>query len=612
MSLDSITLAAMREELLEKFKEGKIVSLIQTKKYKIVLEINSAKPFSPIDSQKSTIFYLHISLDPSLPEIYFTKSVSRQKTIASPFLALLQNQLKGGKILDIQHPNFDRILHFIIQPYQKFGQLKNKILIMEFMGKHSNMILLKEDKTIETALKILDSKINRYREIMPGKIYVPPPAQNKINPLNIKSERFFDIFNSLITKNKELTLRKAIQDSFAGLNLQTAKEVIFQANLFPEKNLSEISQADLKVLWASFNEIMIKIKNHYFQPALFLEPSSKKIKAWSIIDSIQFTSFQRQTFADANSCLEFLFCKLEKDREILSLQNKIDQIIRKNHLKINNKINDCQKKLEEVKNCEHYKICGELIKANLSDIKRGNDEFRCINYYSPQQKNITIPLKQRLTPLENARLYFKKYRKAKDSFQIIFAQLKSHEDNIARLFELKKLFEQEINSLPGLLKIFHHLTELGWAKKGEASYSKKPQKEKNKNRLLPVKYISQDGWEIYVGKNNLQNDFLTFKLASGNDTWLHAKNIQGSHVIIRNKGEKHSLPLGTLIQAANLAAYFSKAKKDNKILVDYTFKKHVKKPKNAKPGMVIYSQEKSLWIQINAEEVRGMEKISQK
>ncbi len=150
---------------------------------------------------------------------------------------------------------------------------------------------------------------------------------------------------------------------------------------------------------------------------------------------------------------------------------------------------------------------------------------------------------------------------------------------------------------------------MGWAKKITAPL-KRPKKEKN--RLVPVKYISKDGWEIYVGKNNLQNDFLTFKLASGNDTWLHAKNIQGSHIIIKNKGSKQSLPLDTLIQAANLAAYFSKAKKDNKVLVDYTLKKHVKKPKNAKPGMVIYSQEKSLWIKIDSEEIRSMKKVSQK
>jgi len=602
MSLDSITLEAMRKELLDKVKEGKIISLIQTKKYKIIIEVK------PVKFLAST-FYIHISLDPSLPEIYFTELENRQKTISSPFLTLLQNQLKGGKILDVEHPNFDRILHFIIRPYQKFGKLPNKILVVEFMGKHGNVILLKEDKTIETAIKLIDFNISRYREIMPGKLYIPPPSQNKIDPLNINREGFFNIFNSLSAENKNLTLRKLIQDSFIGLSPQSAKEVVLQANLSPEKNVFETSEVDLEMLWTSFNRIVINIKNYNFQPALFLDPLSKKIKACTIIDSVQFPKYHKRTFNEANSCLESLFTELEKEGEILSMQNKLDQIIRKNMLKINNKINDCQKKLEEVKNCEKYKISGELIKANLSSIKRGDREITAINYYSPRQENITIPLNDKLTPLENARLYFKKYRKTKDSFQIIFEQLKNHQLKLAQLTELQKLYEQEINSLPNLLKIYNNLTKLGWAKKAAAPLKKA---KKETNRLQPAKYISKDGWEIYVGKNNLQNDFLTFKLASGNDTWLHAKNIQGSHIIIKNKGSKQSLPLGTLIQAANLAAYFSKAKKDNKVLVDYTFKKYVKKPKNAKPGMVIYSQEKSLWIKVDPEEIRSMKKVSQK
>jgi predicted ribosome quality control (RQC) complex YloA/Tae2 family protein len=608
MSLDSITLAAMRDELLDKFKEGKIISLIQTKKYKIIIEIKPDKPLiSDVATKKSEIFYIHISLDPSLPEIYFADAENRQKAISSPFLALLQNQLKGGKILDIQHPDFDRILHFIIKPYPKFGKLQNKTLVVEFMGKHGNIILLKEDKTIETAIKLIDSNINRYREIMPGKPYIPPPSQKKINPLKINHENFLNIFNSLSAENKDLSLRILIQDSFTGISPQSVKEVILQANLAPEKKLSETSQVELEMLWASFHRMVTNIKNHHFEPTLFLDPLSKKILAYSIIDSVQFPQCHKQTFSNTNSCLEYLFTELEKEKEILSIQNKLDQIIRKNMLKINNKINECQKKLEEVKNCENYKVSGELIKGNLSAIKRGDREITVINYYSSRQENITIQLNERSTPLENARLYFKKYRKTKDSFQVIFEQLKSHEHHLARLTELQKLYEQEINSLPNLLKIYNNLTKLGWAKKNAVAPLKKPKIAKN--RLAPVKYISKDGWEIYAGKSNLQNDFLTFKLASGNDTWLHAKNIQGSHIIIKNKGNKQSLPLNTLIQAANLAAYFSKAKKDNKVLVDYTFKKYVKKPKNAKPGMVIYSQEKSLWIKIDAEEIRNMEKV---
>jgi predicted ribosome quality control (RQC) complex YloA/Tae2 family protein len=610
MPLDSIALEAMRKELLGKFKEGKIISLIQTKRYKIIVELKPDKLFALNDTnKKSKNFYIHISIDPSFPEIYFTELKNKQKTISSPFLTLLQYQLKGAKIIDIMHPNFDRILHFIIRPYQKFGKAQNKILVVEFMGKHGNMILLKEDKTIESSIKLIDSNISRYREIMPGKLYIPPPSQNKIDPLNINREDFFNIFNSLSVENKGLSLWKLIQDSFIGISPQSAKEVVLQANLSPEMNASGAFTADLEMLWTSFNKIITNIKNYNFQPAFFLNPLSKKIEAWSIIYSVQFSEYHKRTFNEANSCLESLFTKLGKERETLSMQNKLNQIIKKNMFKITNKIKDYQKKLEEVKNCEQYKINGELIKANLTGIKKGDRETTVTNYYSPRQENITIPINDKLTPLENARLYFKKYRKTKDSYQIISEQLKNNQLKLDQLSELQKLYSQNSNSLSNLHKIYNNLAKLGWVKKAAASLKKT---KKETNRLGPAKYISKDGWEIYVGRNNLQNDFLTFKLASGNDTWLHAKNIQGSHIIIKNKGCKQSLPLDTLIQAANLAAYFSKAKKADKVLVDYTFKKYVKKPKNVKPGMVIYSQEKSLRIKVDPEEIKSMEKVSQK
>jgi len=602
VSLDSISLEAIRKELLDKFKDGKITNIIQTKKYKIIMEVkpNNFLALNGINKKRDT-FYIHISIDPSSMEIYFSESENTKETISSPFLNLLQNHLSGGKILDIKQPDFDRILHFIIQPYLKFGQTQNQILIIEFMGKHGNMILLKENTIIEGSIKLVDSNINRYREILPGKFYIPPPSQNKLNPLKINRKEFFNIFYSL--EDKSLNLWKLIQNNFIGISPQNAKEMVLQANLSPEKDVSNASQVDLEMLWTSFNIIKNNIKNHIFQPTIFLDPLSEKIKAYSLINSIQFPQYHKRNFKDANSCLGFLFTELEKEREILSIQNKLDQIISKNMLKINNKINYYQKKLEEVKNCEKYKINGELIKANLAGIKRGDTEIKVINYYSPRQEDITIPLNHKLTALENARLYFKKYKKTKDSLEIILEQLNNNQLKLAQLVEFHKLYKQYSNSLPNLLKIYKDLIKLGLSKKIIVPLKKQ---EKKKNKLLPAKYISKDGWEIYVGKNNHQNDFLTFKLASGNDIWLHPKNIQGAHVIIKNRGNKQSPPLETLIQAANLAAYFSKAKKENKVLVDYTLKKYVKKPKNAKPGMAIYSQEKSLLIKINLPEIKKL------
>ncbi len=602
MSLDSISLTAIRKELINIFKESKIINIFQTKKYKIIFEVKPIRALLPDNiSKKRKTFYIHISVNPSLSEIYFSESENDKEAISSPFLTLLQNHLIGGKILDIKHPDFDRILHFIIHPYLKFGQTQNKILIAEFMGKHSNLILLKENNIIEGSIKLVTSKINRYREIIPGKLYTPPPPQNKFNPLKINKKDFINIFYSC--NDRDLSLWQLLQNNFKGISQQSAKEIIFQAKLSPEENVLKVSQNELELLWLSFNRIIENIKNHNFHPAVFLDPLSEKIKTHSIIESVQFPKYDKLSFNDANSCLKYLFTELEKERDILSLKNKIDNIINKNVVKAKNKINIYQKKLEEVKNCEKYKLMGELIKSNLGHIKRGDREITTINYYSPHQENITIPLNNKLTPLQNAQSYFKKYRKTKDSFGIISKQLNNKKLKLTQLMEFQKLYKQNSDSLLNLIKIYNNLEKLGFTKKIKTTIKKR---KKGGNKLLPSKYISKDGWEIYVGKNNQQNDFLTLKFASGNDIWMHVKIIKGAHVIIKNKGNKQTPPLSTLIQAANLAAYFSKAKKENKVLIDYTLKKHVKKPKNAKPGMVIYSHEKSLLIKINPQEIKNM------
>ena len=601
MSLDSITLTAIRKELIDMFKDAKIVNIFQVKKYKIIFEIKPIRILPSYNTNSIKLFHIHISTDPSKMEIYFSEAENIKKTINSPFLALLQSQFIGGKILDIKHLDFDRILHFIIQPYLKFGKTKNITLVVEFMGKHSNMILLNENNIIEGSIKSITSKINRYREVIPGKLYTPPPSQNKLNPLEISKENFFNIFYSC--SDKELSLGHLLKNKLKGISPQSAKEIIFQANLLPDKKILEVSSRELEFLWSSLNRIIENIKHQHFNPTIFLDPQSRKIKTYSLIESRKSPRCNKLSFNDTNSCLKYFFTEEEKEREIISLKNKLKRIINKNMAKLNEKINIYQNKILEVKNCDRYKLMGELIKSNLGNIKRGEAKITTINYYSPQQEVITIPLNKSLTPLQNAQSYFKKYRKTKDSLKIISEQLNSNQEKLSQLEDLHKLYKQNSNSLSNLQEIYNKLVKLGLAKKVIAPVKKQ---KKERNKLKPTKYVSKDGWEIYVGKNNQQNDFLTLKLASGNDIWLHTKTIHGSHVIIKNKGSYQTPPLSTLLQAAQLAAYFSKARNEKKVLVDYTLKKYVKKPKNAKPGMVTYSHEKSLLIKIDPQAIKDI------
>ena len=591
--LDGLTLFAIKKELSDSFINSKIINISQTNKYKIIIEIKPKKELLPVSGQnKTNNAYIHISIHPSFPEIYFTNSIKTDTSISSPFLANLQTHLKGGKIIAITQPDFDRILYFTIKPFIRFGKIQDKRIIIEFMGKHGNIILVKGDGMIESSIKLISSEINRFREIIPGTSYIPPPSQNKLNPLNINKSSFFNILD--IANKEEVNLCQALQSSFKGLSRQSAKEIVLQADLLPEKKLVDASCIEFDQLWISFQKIISDIQNFNYNPIVFKSPDTKMVKSYSIINSLQFSRYDKRYFKEVNSCLAFYFRELTMERELFSLKNELSKIFNKNIDKIEYKMNDYKRKIKEVENCKNYKLNGELIKANLSSIKRGVKEITLINYFSSNREYVSIPLNIKLTPLQNAQMYFKKYRKIKDSYNTIFNFLKDNQAVYKKLHDLQLLYLQPGQSYAELMKIKLQLIKLGYIKK-----IKKGIKKKKKEISSPTRYISKDGWNIFVGKNSKQNDLLTLKLASGNDIWLHVKNINGSHVIIKNKGMGQTTPLDTLIEAANLAVYFSKAKNENKVQVDYTLKKHVKKPKNAKPGMVIYSQEKCLFISLD-------------
>jgi len=598
--LDGLTLLAIKKELSDSFINSKIINISQTDKYKIIIEIKPKKELLPVSMQDDTKnAYIHISIHPSFPEIYFTSSIKTNTSISSPFLANIQTHLRGGKIIAITQPDFDRILYFKIEPFIRFGKIQDKKLIIEFMGKHSNIILVKENGMIESCIKLISSKINRFREVIPGTNYIPPPSQNKLNPLNIDKSSFFKILN--IANKEELSLWQTLQSGFIGLSSQSAKEIVLQADILPGKKLIDASYIEFDQLWISFQKIISDIRNFNFNPVVFESPETKHIKSYSIINSLQFSEYDKYCFKEVNSCLTFYSKKLTMERKLFSLKKELSKIFNKNIDKIKSKMNDYERKIREVENCENYKLNGELIKSNLSSIKRGVKEIALINYFSPNREYISIPLNSKLTPLQNAQVYFKKYRKIKDSYHTIFNFLKDNRAVYEKLHDLQSLYLQPDQSYSELMKIKHQLIKLGYIKK-----IKKRIKKKKKEISSPTKYISKNGWNIFVGKNSKQNDLLTLKLASGNDVWLHVKNINGSHVIIKNKGMGQTPPLDTLIEAASLAVYFSKAKNENKVQVDYTLKKYVKKPKNAKPGMVIYSQEKCLFISLDLKIVKNI------
>lgn len=593
--LDGIIIFAIKNELSKFFTNSKILQIFQIDKYTITLKLKpEINRMTSSVKERNRNFFLYLSIHPSFPKLFF--STERPSiTINSPFLNSLHSNLEGGKIILIEQQNFDRVLHFIIKPFSRFGKIQNRALIAEYMGKHSNIILIREDSIIENSIKLVPSEINRFREIIPGSIYAPPPVQDKLNPLKTCKHVFQNLLDNSQSQNNPLW--KILQNNFRGLGRKNAMEIVCHAGISPYISFAEATAKDIENLWISFNKIFSNLREFNLSPKVFVSPETKGGITYSIFDTTQDFNDKKHHFNDINSCLSYYYKEFSLKKELTSLQNELSKIFNKILNRTKEKIEQYKSKMDEIEQCEKYRQYGELLKSNLHLIKRGKTSVNLHNYFSSEQDLIAVPLDKSLSPLGNAQRYFKKYRKVKGSYQTITKYLRKHSADYERITHLQQKYIRGYSKYSEILVIKQQLVNLGYIKEFKKSIKKKSRKE----TLLPSKYISREGWIIFVGKNSKQNDMLTLKIASGNDTWLHVKNLFGSHVVIKNKGTGQTPPLDTLIEAANLSVYYSKARKENKVQVDYTLKKYVKKPRHAKPGMVIYSQEKTLYISLDME-----------
>jgi len=593
--LDGIIIFAIKNELSKFFTNSKILQIFQIDKYTITLKLKpEINRMTSSVKERNRNFFLYLSIHPSFPKLFF--STERPSiTINSPFLNSLHSNLEGGKIILIEQQNFDRVLHFIIKPFSRFGKIQNRALIAEYMGKHSNIILIREDSIIENSIKLVPSEINRFREIIPGSIYAPPPVQDKLNPLKTCKHVFQNLLDNSQSQNNPLW--KILQNNFRGLGRKNAMEIVCHAGISPYISFAEATAKDIENLWISFNKIFSNLREFNLSPKVFVSPETKGGITYSIFDTTQDFNDKKHHFNDINSCLSYYYKEFSLKKELTSLQNELSKIFNKILNRTKEKIEQYKSKMDEIEQCEKYRQYGELLKSNLHLIKRGKTSVNLHNYFSSEQDLIAVPLDKSLSPLGNAQRYFKKYRKVKGSYQTITKYLRKHSADYERITHLQQKYIRGYSKYSEIIVIKQQLVNLGYIKEFKKSIKKKSRKE----TLLPSKYISREGWIIFVGKNSKQNDMLTLKIASGNDTWLHVKNLFGSHVVIKNKGTGQTPPLDTLIEAANLSVYYSKARKENKVQVDYTLKKYVKKPRHAKPGMVIYSQEKTLYISLDME-----------
>lgn len=583
MAYDGIVLHNVLFELNNKIIGGRIEKIYQPEKDEIRLHIikNGEK------------YQLLLSSNPSQPRIHLSRSKKKNPPQPSMFCMLLRKYLTSGKIIRLSQPGFERILDISIQAKNELGDNVIYRLIIEIMGKHSNVIFINENNKILDSIKRVSSDMSRIRQVMPGLCYVYPPSHNKKNPLVLNREQILDLL--LNYPSNDRMLYKAITNIFSGISYPVSREIIFRAGFDVDIPYSQMSDEGFCKIADCAYDIFNQVKKCDFCPTMWIYHDNP----------VDFSSLNLNINQPMEKfCDDSISHILDKYYSTKELIQKLNQKISNVKKIINKNLERCYKKLgiqldtlNKVKNRDQLKKKGELLTANIYRINKGLKQIELADYYNNNQP-IIIKLKENLTPAQNAQKYFKAYAKAKNSYKIVSQQLKINKVEINYL-------ESQLDNLDKCSSI-DDVEEIIYELKKERYIKDKQNKAKRPIvRSQPMHFVSSDKIDIYVGKNNAQNDYLTLKFAGNDDLWLHVKDVPGSHVIIRCKGK--DIPDNTLIEAAHLAAYYSRAKNSSNIAVDYTLKKNVKKPKGAKPGMVIYENYRTVFVTPDKEIIDGLD-----
>lgn len=575
MALDGLVIHSIVNELSSKLVGGKIDKIYQPEDDEIVLHIRNNKEN----------YKLILSSSASNPRVYLANNYKKENPINAPmFCMLFRKYIQGGNIVNVSQVGFERIIKISVESFDELKEKTTKDIIVEIMGRHSNIILIhsSDNKIIDSAKRIPPS-ISRVRQVLPGQTYYLPPEQDKINPLDdISKDTFINVLNSYTG-----SIFKSIYSKFLGVSPTIAKEICFRANINENVLVSELSNEELNSLYSTFNLLFTDIKHNNYNPCIVIDESLDKVIDFSCIDLNLFKHLSYIYNDSMSKILEdYYHTKDIKDR-IHQRSSDLRKSISIKLDRLYNKLSKQEEELLESENADIYKVNGELITSYIYMIEKGMDKVEVANFYDPDYKNITITLNKNLTPSENAQKYFKKYNKMKTAKIEITHQIEISKEEINYLENILLSIEN-CENLAELNDIREELIKVGYLRSSNKS------KKETKLTTSPHEFMSSDGFKILVGKNNKQNDHLTLKVANSDDIWMHTKNIPGSHVIIKTNG--NNVPDETILEGAMLAAFFSKGKMSSQVPVDYTKKKNIKKPNGAKPGMVIYETNSTVYV----------------
>ncbi len=568
MAFDGITVANLVRDLDRQLTGGRISKIAQTEADEILLTVKREKGQSR----------LLISASASLPLLYLTDQNKAAPATAPNFCMVLRKHMGNGRILSITQPGLERIVNIEVEHLDEMGDLCRRILIVELMGKYSNIIFTDEEHRIIDSIKHISGNISSVREVLPGRTYFIPDTVHKADPLSVQE----DFFTGVILAKPE-TVARALYTSLTGISPLMAEEITSRAGVESARPVQALSDPEKVHLWHTFCNFMEDIREGRFSPRIIYR-HDEPIE-YAAIPLTIYEDCEQRTGADISQVLETYYREKSVLTRIRQKSTDLRKIVQ-TALERNVKKYELQKKqMKDTEKREKYRIWGELIQAYGYSVEPGAKTLEAENYYD-DNKPVSIPLDPTLSPQENAVKYFDRYNKLKRTHEALTTLLEETSQEIDHLRSVQvalEIAQQEAD----LSQIKMELTESGYIRRHGTPQGKKP-----KITSKPFHYISSDGFDIYIGKNNLQNEELTFKFADGGDWWFHAKGTPGSHVIVKSGGRE--LPDRVFEEAGALAGYYSSERKAAKVEIDYIQRKHVKKPAGAKPGFVIYHTNYSL------------------
>lgn len=571
MAFDAFMVSALVKEFNEKLTGGRVNKIAQPEKDEIIFTIKNYDNFK-----------LLLSCNASLPIARLTDENKQAPITAPAFCMLLRKHIGSARITGVsQSFGLERVITLSFEHLDEMGDTRQKKLHIELMGKHSNIIFTDDEEHIIDSVKRVSSAVSSLREVLPGRNYFLPQTSEKHDFFNETID--FAAFSSLL-KEQSFPVFKALSAAFSGFSTQLSSEICYLAGVDADCNSSSLDDSSLESLFVISENLVSKAKRGEFTPCIAYKDGLAK----------EFSCFELRSYHEAGYELKFFDSVSELLGEFYSSKEKQSRITQKSaalRKNLSNAIERTVKKLElqrtQLKSTEKrdkYKVYGELITAFGYDVEEGSKSMTCTNYYDGNE--ITIPLDDTIPVMANAKRYFDRYSKLKRTFDAVTVQLAASEEELYHLKSIQNSLDIA-ESESDLALIRQELEEFGYVKKSHLSNAKGKKNVKTRVKAsLPLHYRTPEGYDIYVGRNNYQNDELTFKFASGGDWWFHSKTIPGSHVILKSKGEE--IPDRVFEYAASAAAYFSSDKSGGKVEIDYLLRKDVKKPNGSKPGFVVY------------------------